>query len=185
MKEYGVAFHCHHVELVEVVTRFSKRVAYIKIGKPRREHPLRLRLFRMIPDNRLPVAVRRALIPARTAWAKLKLLDDDYDAKRKPLNDDYDAKRKPLNDDYWAKRKPLNDDYGAKRKLLDDDYWAKRKPLNDDYDAKRKLLDDDYDAKHKLLEEAIQTAMPKLEKLHAELCPDCPWDGKTIFARSN
>ena len=152
MKEYGVAFHCHHVELVEVVTRFSKRVAYIKIGKPRREHPLRLRLFRMIPDNRLPVAVRRALIPARTAWAKLKLLDDDYDAKRKPLNDDYDAKRKPLNDDY---------------------------------DAKRKLLDDDYDAKHKLLEEAIQTAMPKLEKLHAELCPDCPWDGKTIFARSN
>ena len=119
MKEYGVAFHCHHVELVEVVTRFSKRVAYIKIGKPRREHPLRLRLFRMIPDNRLPVAVRRALIPARTAWAKLKLLDDDYDAK------------------------------------------------------------------HKLLEEAIQTAMPKLEKLHAELCPDCPWDGKTIFARSN
>ena len=152
MKEYGVAFHCHHVELVEVVTRFSKRVAYIKIGKPRREHPLRLRLFRMIPDNRLPVAVRRALIPARTAWAKLKLLDDDYDAKRKPLNDDYWAKRKPLDDDYWAKRK---------------------------------LLDDDYDAKHKLLEEAIQTAMPKLEKLHAELCPDCPWDGKTIFARSN
>lgn len=23
----------------------------------------------------------------------------------------------------------------------------------------------------------------EMEKLHRELCPDCPWDGKTIFTR--
>ena len=29
---------------------------------------------------------------------------------------------------------------------------------------------------------AMERFAPELEKLHAELCPDCPWNGKTIFA---
>ncbi len=96
---------------------------------------------------------------------RLKLLVDDYYAKLKPVDDDYYAKRKLLVDDYYAKRKLLVDDYNAKRKLLDDDY-----------NAKRKLLDDDYNAKRKRVEAPII-------RLHRRECPDCPWNGKTIFAR--
>lgn len=29
--------------------------------------------------------------------------------------------------------------------------------------------------------EALRKHMPEIEKLHAKECPNCPWDGKTIF----
>ncbi len=69
----------------------------------------------------------------------------------------------------------------AKCKLLDEDYHAKRKPLAEDFEAKRKLLGKDYDAKRKPLESALVTHRLELEALHTELCPNCPWDGHTIF----
>ena len=31
-------------------------------------------------------------------------------------------------------------------------------------------------------EKAYAEREPQLEKLHQKLCPDCPWDGKTIFS---
>ena len=31
-------------------------------------------------------------------------------------------------------------------------------------------------------DEAIATSSKELKRLHAEECPDCPWDGKTIFS---
>jgi len=34
-------------------------------------------------------------------------------------------------------------------------------------------------------EGALKNFMPFLEKLHGELCPDCPWNGGTIFTRRN
>ena len=34
-------------------------------------------------------------------------------------------------------------------------------------------------------ERALEDYMPFLEKLHEELCPDCPWNGHTIFTRRN
>ena len=32
-------------------------------------------------------------------------------------------------------------------------------------------------------DKAIKDNMPAIEKLHQEECPDCPWDGKTIFRK--
>ena len=119
-QEFGVAFHCHHDLLFEIVEGYSERVAYIESDKPINEQPLRLRLFQMIPDEQLPLAVADLVAPARAAWAKLKPLDDAYWAKLKALYDAYSAKRKPLDDAYWAKRKPLDEDYEAKLKPLND-----------------------------------------------------------------
>ena len=31
---------------------------------------------------------------------------------------------------------------------------------------------------------AWEAYKPQINELHKELCPDCPWDGKTIFAQS-
>jgi len=31
--------------------------------------------------------------------------------------------------------------------------------------------------------EMIQVHKEEIERLHAEECPDCPWDGKTIFSQ--
>jgi len=170
-QEFGIGFHCHHEVLVEVIEGLTERETYIKTAKPEAERALRLRLIAIIPDERLPLELQSLVSAARAAWAKCKPLDDDYEAKRKPLDDDYWAKCKLLADDYRAKRKLLDDDYEAKCKLLADDYWAKCKALYEDYEAKRKAL-----------AKAVERHMPELVALHAELCPDCPWDGRTIFS---
>ncbi len=56
----GFAFHCHHDKLVEWVTNYDERVEYIKACKPPGERELRLRLFKMIPIDRLPVKLVKA-----------------------------------------------------------------------------------------------------------------------------
>ena len=91
-KKSGVAFHCHHDQLVEWCFDYDERVKFIKEHKPPEEQELRLRLFKLIPKDRLP----GKLVKARAA--------------------------------YWKARAAYD--------------W---------------------------------------DKLHKELCPDCTWDGKTIF----
>jgi hypothetical protein len=54
-------------------------------------------------------------------------------------------------------------DYDAKRATLLTDYDANLAPLLADYNAKLATLDCD------------------LTRLHAKECPDCPWNGLTIF----
>ena len=104
----GFAFHCHHNKLVEWVSDYHQRVKYIKREKPPEEQALRLRLFKMIPPDRLPAD----LYKARADFAKA-VAD-------------------------FAK------------------VWA---------DAARAWADVDW------------------KSLHEELCPDCPWDGETIFRK--
>ena len=39
----------------------------------------------------------------------------------------------------------------------------------------------DYDEARATYVKAWTTCMPEILRLHAEECPDCPWDGETIF----
>jgi len=98
----GVAFHCHHDTLVDYIYGYDERVAYIKEYKPKEEQELRLRLFQMIPNDRLPKRLIKALKAHNKAW-------DTFNKAR-------------------------------------------------------------------------DACQPELEKLHEELCPNCPWDGNTIFS---
>ena len=107
MDELGV--HCHHDVLLEIVTSFEKRVEYIRANKPASEIPLRLRLFQLIPPERLPAALGETRDEGRRLWTEGNRLRD----------------------------------------------------------------------------EGIAAHMPALLALHAALCPDCPWDGKTIFTHQN
>ena len=38
-----------------------------------------------------------------------------------------------------------------------------------------------YDEARKAYDEALEASMPAIIKLHAKECPNCPWDGETIF----
>ena len=86
----------HHEVLCEYSTNIRERVAFIESCKPKHERETRLRHLLYLDPIKCPAA------------AEIKL-----------LNDDYVAKRKLLDDDYWAEIKLLNDDHVAKRKLLD------------------------------------------------------------------
>lgn len=102
----GLAFHCHHDELIEYIpsiNAFKGRQDHIKWRKRRSEVKLRLRLFKMIPLERMP-------------------------------------------------QEGLEEFMGNLENGLlwkDTEYYEKNKEF--------------------------------VEALHKELCPDCPWNGETIF----
>jgi uncharacterized coiled-coil DUF342 family protein len=62
------------------------------------------------------------------------------------------------------------------------------------YDKALEACDKTREARDKALEacdktgeaydKALEAYKPQINELHKELCPDCPWDGKTIFAQS-
>ena len=113
MKKSGLAFHCHHDALLEYVYNYDERVKFIKKNKPKEEQELRLCLFQMIPDDKLP----------QTGWDAYNKAGDAYNKAR---------------------------------------------------DADNKARDDYYKANKK-----------EIEKLHNELCPDCPFENDTIFSRKD
>ena len=106
MSKSGFAFHCHPDVLCEYVYDYDARVRFIKEYKPKSEQKLRLKLFKLIPDE---------LMPGR----------DSPDCKA----------------------------YGKAWKAYDKAWEAYDKNYGEE-----------------------------IERLHAKLCPDCPWDGKTIFS---
>lgn len=118
METVGFAFHCHHSILAEWCTDFEGRVRVINSDKPASERPLRLRLFKMIPLDRVPATLLQADEARDKTW-------EAYEAYKK---------------------------------------------AREAYDEARKVYD-----------KALAAATPELEALHKELCPDCPWDGRTIF----
>ena len=119
----GFAFHCHHNQLIECIYDFNKRVEYIKENKPPEEQSLRLRLFQLIPSDRIPAQDSVEWITYDKAWEAYKKVREAYDKAG--------------------------------------------------------------EAYVKAEEAYLLKYSQELEELHKELCPDCPWDGKTIFTRKN
>ena len=73
----GFAFHVHHDVLVEYCTDYQERVDYIKERKPANEQGLRLRLFKMIPIDRVPpvlVEAGKAYVEAGKAYEPAELI---------------------------------------------------------------------------------------------------------------
>ena len=56
----GLSHCCHHDKHYEWCTDYQKRLDYIKTNKPANEQELRLRLFKIIPLDRLPPSLDEA-----------------------------------------------------------------------------------------------------------------------------
>jgi hypothetical protein len=56
----GLAHCCHHDRHFEWCYDYRKRVDYIKRGKPVAEQELRLKLFQILPFDRLPLRLHEA-----------------------------------------------------------------------------------------------------------------------------
>lgn len=56
----GFAFHLHHDVLAEWCNDYEERVDYIKTNKPKAEQEPRLRLFKLIPPDRIPLPLQKA-----------------------------------------------------------------------------------------------------------------------------
>jgi len=140
----GLAFHCHHDTLIEYVYDFDERVATINNWKPAEEQELRLRLFKMIPETRLPKNGRKAYSEALEAYREASKA---YREAEKAYSEALEAYREALE---------------ARREA-----WKAYSEVEKAYSEAEKA----YIEGHRLF----------FKKLHKELCPDCPWDGHSIF----
>ena len=132
----GLAFHCHHEELFEYTYDYEGRVQYIRGCKPKSEQAKRLRLFKLIPKDRLPGQESKEYSTfTETEAIFLK-------ARRTHINEPKDVAQK------------IRNNYSDIRTTF---FMARNK--------------------------YIRVYHKELTELHRELCPNCPWDGRTIFPK--
>ena len=155
----GWAFHCHHDLLYEFVTNYNERVAYIKRNKPQEEQKLRLRLFRMIPEDRLPydlIGAGKAYDEAGKAYDEAGKAHNEAGEAHNEAGEAYDEARKAF------------DKAGKAR----DEAWKAHNEARKAHNEAGEAYD-----------EAGEAYDSYFKELHSELCPHCPWDGKTIFSK--
>lgn len=59
--------------------------------------------------------------------------------------------------------------------------WEKYVAAGKKYDAA--AVREQWVAAREKYDAAVEKYAPQMEALHRELCPDCPWDGHTIFPK--
>ena len=167
----GMAFHCHHDVLFEYVYDYDERLEYIRTQKPPEERELRERLFQMIPDDRVPPRLLKAAEAYMEAWKAYIRAAEDYDEAWKA----YDEAREA-----YGKAKKA---YDKAREACDkawkdyDEAWKAYDEAREAYGKARKA----YDEAREAYEKAREDSRLEMAALHAELCPNCPWDGQTIL----
>jgi tetratricopeptide (TPR) repeat protein len=185
MIKTGFAFHVHHDRLVEFCTDYDGRVAYIKSHKPEGEQELRLRLFKLIPKNKLPLQ----LVKAMETYAEARETCDEAMETYAEARETCDEARETY-DEAWKTYDEAWKTYAEARETCDeawetyDEAGKTYAEAGKTYAEARETCDEaekTYDEAWKTYAEARETCEAELIKLHAELCPDCPWDGKTIF----
>jgi hypothetical protein len=153
----GFYWHVHHdSQLLEWCYDYEERLDYIKNKKPENERELRIKLFQPI-KGRLPKFLLAAGAKYDAAKAKFDAARAGCDAARAK----YDA----------AKAK-----FDAARAKFDA-AWTKYIAAGAKYDAARAK----FDAAGAKYDAARAKCAAQVEALHKKECPNCPWDGKTIF----
>ena len=177
MNKSGLAFHCHHDVLFEYVYDYDERVRFIKKNKPRDEEKLRLKLFKLIPDELMPGRDS----PEYRAYDKARKA---YNKARETLD-----KAGEAYDKAWKACDKAREAYGKAWKACDKAWKAYDKArkasgkAREAYDKARKASDKAREACDKAREAYYKKYRKELEELHTRLCPDCPWDGRAIFSK--
>lgn len=140
----GLVVHVHHKDkLFEFCYDYGRRVNVIETTKSTKEIPLRLRLLRIVAEDRIPgrdspewQLCQKTGIVCQEAWE--------------------------VSQEAWKTYKA-----GVVCQKAEKAYqktWEVSQEAEEAYLVKY---------------------ASELEALHKEICPDCPWDGQTIFTRKN
>jgi hypothetical protein len=163
MSTVGLYFwHIHHDQLVEQADEpITQRREYILRHKPLAEQDTRLRLLRRVRDQVLVTRLVEAYDDARATASRA--LDDATATASKAYDDATATARKAYDDATVPFFKAYVDAMAPVRKAYDDATAPARKAYDD----------------------ARAPALKALEALHATECPDCPWNGETIFPEAS
>jgi hypothetical protein len=156
-------WHVHHDTLVERLTEpLSVRIAYIRRNKPEHEVPVRLALLHLVKDE--------AVGPA---W---KAYDEAVDSARKARDKAVGPVWKAYNEAVNSARKARDEAVGPAWKAYDEAVDSVEKARDKAVGSAEKAYKEAVDSAEKARDEAV-------EGLHVKECPDCPWDGQTIFPK--
>lgn len=163
----GFAFHVHHDSLVEWCTDYDKRVEYIRGYKPQHERALRLKLFKLIPIERLPIELGKV----GEAYTKVR---EAYDRAEEAHDKAVEACTKAVEGCTKAEEAHIEASrvYNEARETHVEALRV--------YDKARET----YSKAWRAYDKTLGAHGKELGILHQELCPNCPWDGKTIFAKA-
>jgi DNA repair exonuclease SbcCD ATPase subunit len=151
-------WHVHHDVLLETSANIQGRIDYIRAEKPEDEIETRLRLLKEV-QRQLPEAVIQALATLDRVWATLDRVWAALDQARTAYAQVWAA---AALDQAWTA-------YAQVRTALDQARTA--------YAQVRTALDQARAA----LDQALRDHAAEIEALHWAECPDCPWNGETIF----
>jgi len=166
-------WHIHHGILLEVATEpIKNRIAYINKYKPKHERELRLRLLKPV-KGKLPVEVVEA-------WSACDKAQSVYNKARSACDKARSAYNKAWSacDKAWSARNKAQSVYNKA--------WSVRNKAQSVYNKAWSVRNKAWSAYNKAwsaCDKVLLDHKEEIEALHALECPDCPWDGKTIFPK--
>ena len=149
-------WHIHHEVLLEWSDDIQERIDFIQAEKPKHEVEIRLRLLKPVQG-----ALPPKLVKAGDARDKAKAA---YDKAWDAFGKDWDA--------YVKARAAFGKDWDAFVKAS----VAYAKAGDAFVKAKAAFV-----KAKAAYNKAYDECLPQIEALHALECPDCPWNGTTIF----
>jgi len=157
-------WHIHHDTLMEPrCGPIGDRIAYIRRAKPDYQVPTRLRFLKAVRGR-----LNGVLAMAGEEYVAAEQLVADTRRARGNAQDALDSARMDLYDAPWF-------DLRAR--------WAfyKARFLRDRKRDAEVAADAWRDKSLKTCNYLLRIFRPEIEALHKQECPNCPWDGNTIF----
>ncbi len=154
----GLYWHIHHDTLVESSANIAERITYIKTHKASKEVELRLALLKPV-HGRLPMEVRKALRKWQSLQKAAVLANETLQATGHEIDQAFRGREhtKGQVNALYARYDKEREQEGAAR-------------------GKANIAADE-------LYYVMRDHYTELEAKHRAECPDCPWDGQTIFTR--
>ena len=159
MSEIGKPYwHIHHESLYEnLIEPLQNRINYIQSTKPKHEIKIRLRLLKPVQDL--------------TAWA-------EYDRVVNTAQAEYDRVVNPARAEYNRVVNPARAEYDRVVNTAQAEYNRVVNPAQAEDNRVVNTAQAEYDRVVNPAQAEYDRVMVKLHKIE---CPDCPWNGKTIF----
>ncbi len=163
MTRKGLCWHVHHRIIVEFCYDYEGRVLFIRTRKEEHEQDTRLRLFQPVTGE-LPEEVIEAGQVCDKAGRVYGKARQAYDEVGKAYDETWQTcfEAGQACDKAWQAYDKVGKAYDEARQA---------------YDETQQICDEVGQA----YDEVLRNNMPAIMLLHKKECPNCPWDGKTIF----
>ncbi|MBI2676519.1 MAG: hypothetical protein HYX21_00995 [Candidatus Yanofskybacteria bacterium] len=197
----GLAMHVHHEKLVEWCFNYDERAEFIRTEKPPEERETRLRLFKLFKGELPPELVEagRVFEEAQRVYVEAGRVYDEAGRVRVEAGRVYDEAFRVYDE---ARRV-----YNKAGQVYDESVWvhikANRVYVEAErvydgprqvrveaglvYDIAGRVYDEAgrvFNEAHRAYDKVLNKNMPAIEALHRIECPNCPWNGHTIFPKT-